>query len=297
MTNRRTAALIPLAIVLFVVMAGAQVTLTLRNTLLRPVFVDRHVAELAARIREPDNHDRVIRTAVAEVLGPLSTSLPAAIRERLVDAVRVAFPPDWIEGQITAASREALEVLRGRKPVLRYDVELSGRKTILARELATGLPGAASREIPAAVGGLPERLSLDALLGPGAIAAIGSLGRLYLPLSILLVFVGPAALVIACQIVGGLRHGLWVAGAMTLASSLALLAATSIAWGAAGAPALERLVGSIPPTLTWLGDEARAMAAEIRAMASTVSTAFAVVGGSLTLAGAAMAVYARKAGV
>jgi hypothetical protein len=295
MSTRRLLVLIAAAALLFLVMMGAQIMLAARNTLLQPAFLERSIAAVTERLSAPGTHEQVIRSMVEQVLGsPGADGLSGQVREHIVESVRTALTPQWIQTELTLATHAALSVLRGRERAILYTVDLASRKEIVAGVLSTRLSASAVEEMQGALASIPDRLPIEAIVGAAPITSIQTWGRLFIPLSILLVFVGPAALLITCQMVGGFRHGLWVAGTVTLGSGLAVLAALTIAARALDTRILERVLGALPPTLAWLEDEIEVMAAEVRRMATTISVSFALVGGSIGASGVAVAMFARR---
>ena len=243
-----------LAFVLFIAVVTAEVAFRLERTLLSYGFTYREMGRLLEPLDNADTHSETIREAFRYIRRSLSLPVPRELEPYILEAAVDGFSARWVRQTAGNWLVTTQQVLHGRRDTLEYPLSLSRFKSSLLSLVRQNVKSSFLVEITRALDEVPASVDLAGELSDGVKRQLITLGRSMSFSQVILQYVIPGLLILACFYHGKIGTGFLTVGASFVVAGLLSLVVVYGRSAAVAAAATRYLEAALPDFLSWFAE-------------------------------------------
>lgn len=278
-----------LIILLFVVLLFvlsvlvAEIAFRTERTLLSYGFTYRELQSLLAPLDDPEVHATTISEAFRFVRRDLDFAVPRELEPYILNAAVNGFSASWIGQTAGIWLVTAQQALHGNRDTLEFPLSLSPFKSSFLSAIRGEFTMAEQLEINEAIDDIPSTIDLADQLPEKLRDRLIAVGRSMGLTQVLLQYVVPGILIIACFFHRRIGTGLAAVGIGLLVAGVPSVVVTAVRSSQVAAGVTRRAAGSLPDFADWMAEGIQSTVAVV--IESGVATAVSVlVSGALLLA-------------
>ena len=230
----------------------AQTAFRFERTLMSYRFTYGALQLVLDPLDDPVVHRETVDQAFRDMRRSYSIAIPRELEPHVVDAAAVGFSPARLRQATNRWLISIQLVLHGRSETLALPLTLVPFRDAFLSSVSGRFPPAELAQIRAAVNDIPPTIQLTDVLPDDLLNRILAVGRSMTLAQIVLQYVLPGLLIIACFFHGRIGTGIAATGLAFLAAGLPSLIVVYLRADALAASARQQIARSIPAYLAWM---------------------------------------------
>ncbi len=247
------ALLFVLALLLAFSVVVAQVAFRLERTVLSYGFTYREIQRILDPLDDPEIHERTISEAFRFIRRSLSLGVPRELEPYIIGSAVDGFSAAWVRQTVGLWLVTAQQILHGKRDDVEFPLSLSPFKSSFLSAIRGEFTMAETMEITTAVDEIPTTFDLADEIPDGMKRIMLSVGRSMAFTQVLLQYIVPGLLIIACFFHGRVGSGLTATGFAFLLAGVPSLIIVYPRAGMIARVAARGLSAGLPDFLSWIG--------------------------------------------
>lgn len=270
----------------------AQTAFRFERTVMSYRFTYRALQEILEPLDDPVLHGQTVDQAFRDMRRSYSLQIPRELEPHVVDAAAIGFSAARLRQTTNRWLISIQQVLHGRSDTLELPLSLVPFRDAFLSSVSGRFPPAETAQIRAVINNIPPTIQLADELPDDLRNRILAVGRSMTLVQIVLQYIVPGLLIIACFFHGRIGTGIAATGIAFLAAGLPSLVVVYLRADALAVSARHLIARSIPSYLSWMLPPLRDTAAELIRTGRTTAMLVTLYGVAATLIGGYL--FAKK---
>ncbi len=230
----------------------AQAAFRFERTIMSYRFTYRALQEVLVPLDDPVVHRQTIEAAFRDLRRGYSLQIPRDLEPHVADAAVIGFSAAWLRQTTNRWLISIQLVLQGRSDTLELPLSLVPFREAFLSSVSGRFPPDEMAQIRTAINEVPPTLQLADELPGDLRGRILAVGRSMMLLQIVLQYIVPGLLIVACFFHGRIGTGIAATGLAFLAAGVPSLIVVYLRADALAASARHLAARSIPAYLSWM---------------------------------------------